>query len=245
VRVAALLGLLTVAFPAASFAHPTAERDRDRVTRERAPALAAAERAALDIAKVRVIGHEGLGVFVDVRFEGRMQRHLGAGGLEDAGVVLVLHRTAGSTSVVVTRGGSLDQRVSDRGLPDPVAAVRDRRMLRFLLAGASYSTVTRVEVLSVLRAPRTARAPIGRRPADSTEVELRARRTKPELFECSEIRTVYPGITRSIAAMDRYVEFLEAMARPPRRTHALARRMRSVGLVLGGGVELAYGEERC
>jgi hypothetical protein len=148
---------------------------------------------------------------------------------------------------------------------DAVGAVRGARRVRFLLQGAGFAGLERVEVVALPRAPRTARVSPAAVRADAAEVALDPATTRPDRFECDELDPIYADLTRAIALLDvlrfRLDEDRYELEEALRKTRDAARRSKLQGrlrrvratrgrvqdtlflaLTLGGDVEVIYGE---
>jgi len=109
----------------------------------RANGLSDLERQAADIARVNATGGR-FGVIVDVVFGGDADAWLGKGRLRAATVALVLHRRAGASIVVATRGPDADERTIRRARGAGV--VRRRETFQFVALGVRLAGVRRVEI---------------------------------------------------------------------------------------------------
>ncbi len=142
----------------------------------KAPGLTAADRAALDIRAVRVIGEEGMGVLVDVTFAGNVETALGHGRLAKAvvGIVLRPKPGAGAPAGLITTGAEFLTRTvrvsSSKRATYLVPAEKDRRHTRstsvgvlrlgrhvfFWVFGPGLSNVASVDARSFAALPRGA-----------------------------------------------------------------------------------------
>lgn len=222
-RVAApCLLFLALAVPAAARADIVTSRDRDGVAPDVAErfALTAAERRALDIDSVQLMGHEGLGVVVDVRFKADVPRvRAGAGALRRVQVVLhpAPDRAEGRTAVV--RVGST---------------------VTLLLLGSGFADLRRVEVVALV-GPRRASPPGGTPvPADSHEISLDPADTTPRRLECGEVNPMYDDLTEAIGALDVRRFRMERAGTPREQAYQRVRASLGVALTLGGHAEVAY-----
>jgi hypothetical protein len=214
-RCALAVCLPALALPAAAPADVVTSRDRDGVAADVAErfALTAAERRALDIDSVQVMGHEGLGVVIDVRFKADVPRvRPGPGALRRVDVVLDL---------------------PTRGLVD----VRVGGSVKFLLRGAGYARLERVQVASNVGPRRAEGAPVL---ADSHELFLDPADTTPHRHECIEAAPMYDDITQAIGALDVRIFRLERTGTREGETWRRLRAKRDVALALGGDAEVRY-----
>jgi hypothetical protein len=117
--------------------------------------LTAAERAALDVVSVRVVGESGLGVFVTATFRGNFEKRVGRGHLKTAlaALVLVPKPGAGVPAGVVTAGKGPVGTVLARTSSETVGAVRDGRTVTFFVGGPGFESVESVEVRTLAKAP--------------------------------------------------------------------------------------------
>jgi hypothetical protein len=231
-RVVVLL-LLGLALPAVASAAVIVERDTGGVPASVAGSLgmSSAERQALDVASVQVTGQEGLGMIVEVRFRGSVERRLGRGALRR--VELVLHHESGERSVMKMRGAIDNQSARHRTSFAEEGAVRDRATVKFILRGGGFSGVTEAEI-------RVFSGGAGE--ADRAGVRVRPFITTPAEFECDEVDRMYDDLTDATAALDRHTALIEARERavPPQVEDTLA-----LVLGLGGRVELIHGQIEC
>lgn len=186
---------LTTTLTATAAADIVTSLDRDGVAPDVAErfALTAAERRALDIDSVQVMGHEGLGVVVDVHFKRDVPRVRGA--LRHVELVL-------DPPTV----GFVDVRVGCS--------------VKLLLRGGGYSKLERVQVVSSVGSRRADGAPV---PADSHELSLDPADTTPHRHERIEAGPMYDDITQAIGALDARIFRLERAGRregPWRRLRA-------------------------
>lgn len=151
----ALGALLAVA--SALIASPASATDvvaRDPVgDLERVKGLSKRERRALDIVSMRIVGEEGLGLFVTVTFRGNLERSIGHSRLRKAVVTLVLHPRPGTgtdAGLASSGAGMLGKTRRETG-SEEVAVVRDRRTLTFLVVGPGFGNVASVEAGSSRR----------------------------------------------------------------------------------------------
>jgi hypothetical protein len=147
-RAAAALAVSSLVLLGAQIAGAGDVTQKDRAGEVSAKGLTKAERDAIDIVSLRVVGQEGLGVFVTATFKGSFEKLFGRGHLKNAVAVMVLHPKPGKgePAGIVTQGAGKteqDLRVSRSEL---VATVRKGRELTFALAGGGFSNVDRVEV---------------------------------------------------------------------------------------------------
>jgi len=137
------------------------------------PGLTRAERAALDIRSIRVVGEEGLGAFVTVTFAGNIERALGSGHLKQAvaGMVLRPRSTPATPAGLLARGGELvplTLRISKtrtvrvqttteetyrKTRSTSVGIVRHGRQLFFFVIGGGFSNVASVSVRTFASLP--------------------------------------------------------------------------------------------
>lgn len=214
-----LLGLLVVALvPASASADVVSQRDRDGVAPDLAErlGLTKAERRALDVGSVQVIGHEGLGAVVDVRFKGDVPR------------------------VRPVPGALRRVRVTLHPVPDRVesrsALVRTGSSVKLLFRGPGFAGLERVEVTSLVGSRRAGGAAVA---ADGLELFLDPADTTPRRLECLEMQPLYQDLTDAITALTvrRFRMEEEAPDSP-----ALRRVRASLGLAftLGGEAEVRY-----
>ena len=170
------LGVFAVALTACVLALGAAAGDvtgSDPAGDVRAAGLTAAERAALDIRSVRVVGAEGLGAFVTVTFGGNIEALLGSGHLRQAVAGIVLRpASAGSAPAgLVERGAELiplKVRVSAKKVvtvrtttaetyrktrSTKVGVVRHRNQLFFFIVGSGFSGVASIDVRTFASLP--------------------------------------------------------------------------------------------
>jgi hypothetical protein len=164
----------------------------------RAPGLTAAERAALDIRSVRVVGAEGLGAFVTVTFAGNIEQLLGTGHLRQAvaGIVLRPASTRSTPAGLLERGAELvplSVRVSAKKVVQArtttaetyrktrstsVGVVRHRNQLFFFIVGSGFSSVAAIDVRTFASLPEKRGAQAGltdfmqKQPSDEDLVEV-------------------------------------------------------------------------
>jgi hypothetical protein len=156
----ALLPLIALAMllPAAAAAATVTKRDRGGVRDGIAKRfdLTRGERRALDIASTTVTGKEGMGVLVEVRFKGNVQKLLGRGHLRRAAIALILKPRSRSArpAVLASAGAGFEQRLLRRSRSEKVAAIRDRRTLTFVVSGPGFSRVGAIAVKSLPALPR-------------------------------------------------------------------------------------------
>jgi hypothetical protein len=174
-RALLLSTVLVLMAPAAAWAGSATKRDKGGVGNRIAKRydLTRAERAALDIASVKVIGKEGLGVLVEVTFRGNVERRLGRGHLDKAAVAMILRPNSRQSraTVLASRGAGLDQRLLRRSRSTKVGAIRDGRKLTFVIRGSGLSGVDAVEVKSFPKLPRPRRGARGAQVLDGGEAE--------------------------------------------------------------------------
>jgi hypothetical protein len=206
------LSLLALALPGAASADIVTSRDRDGVALDVAErfALTAAERRALDIDSVQLMGHEGLGVVVDVRFKADVPRARGA-----------LRRV---------------ELVSEPSTPGFVD-VRVGSSIKFLLKGAGYARLKRVEVVSNVGPRRAEGAPVA---ADSHEISLDPADTTPRRLECGEIDPMYDDLTDAIGALTTRRFRMEREGTPREQAYRRVRASLGLAFSLGGDAEVRY-----
>ena len=206
------LSLLALALPGAASADIVTSRDRDGVAPDVAErfALTAAERRALDIDSVQLMGHEGLGVVVDVRFKADVPRARGA-----------LRRV---------------ELVSEPSTPGFVD-VRVGSSIKFLLKGAGYARLKRVEVVSNVGPRRAEGAPVA---ADRHETSLDPADTTPRRLECGEIDPMYDDLTDAIQALTVRRFRMEREGVPREQAYQRIRGRLGLAFTLGGDAEVAY-----
>src|SRR5262245_41264938 len=126
----------------------------DRIGTSKAPTLTKAERDALDIVSVHVVGEEGLGMMAVVTFRGNIQKALGRGHLKQGLVAMILRpKSAGQNpAALVTRGVTIDA-VLRKTRSEQVGAVRNGRTIVFFVGGPGYSNVARVELRTFANVP--------------------------------------------------------------------------------------------
>ncbi len=216
------LGLLALALPAAAGADIVTSRDRDGVAPDVAErfALTGAERRALDIDSVQLMGHEGLGVVVDVRFKADVPRvREGAGALRRVRVAL----------------DPAPDRAEER-----TALVRVGSTVKLLLLGPGFADLRRVEVVSLV-GPRRASPPGGTAvPADTHEISLDPADTTPGRLECGEINPMYDDLTDAIQALTVRRFRMERAGTPRERAYQRVRARLGLAFSLGGEAEVAY-----
>jgi hypothetical protein len=215
--------LLALVLPATTSADIVTSRDRDGVAPDVAErfALTPAERRALDIDSVQVMGHEGLGLVVDVRFKADVPKARPAPG--------ALRR------VEVALDPAPDR--SERR----TALVRVGSTVKLLLLGSGFADLRQVAVASFL-GPRRATPPGGTAvPADVHEVMLDPADTTPGRLECGEIDPMYDDLTEAIGAFTTRRFRMEKPGATP-RPEAYRRVRAGLGLAftLGGDAEVAY-----
>jgi hypothetical protein len=208
----ALLLVLAVAGPAR--ADIVTSRDRDGVASDVAErhALTAAERRALDIDSVQVMGHEGLGAVVDVRFKADVPR---------------------------ARGALRQVRVTLDPAPDPArtALVRVGGTVKLLLLGPGFADLTRVEVASLVGARRSGGAAV---PADAHELPVDPADTTPSRLDCGEIDPMYDDLTEAINAFTIRRERMRRAGTPRPEAYRRVQAGLGLALTLGGHAEVAY-----
>ncbi|MCI0634582.1 MAG: hypothetical protein L0206_11800, partial [Actinobacteria bacterium] len=120
----------------------------------KAKGLTAAERAALDVIGVRVVGEPGLGVVVTATFRGNFEQRVGRGHLKNAlaALVLVPKPGAGLPAGVVTAGKGPVGAVLERTSSETLGAVRDGRTVTFFVGGPGFENVASVEVHTLAKA---------------------------------------------------------------------------------------------
>jgi hypothetical protein len=217
-----LLGLLALAFPAAAPADIITSRDRDGVAPDVAErfALTAAERRALDIDSVQVMGHEGLGIVIDVRFKADVPRvRTGAGALRR--IRVVLHPEP--------------ERAEGRR-----ALVRVGSTVKLLLLGRGFANLERVEVVSLV-SPRRASPPGNTAAqADSHEVVLDPADTTPRRLECGELDPMYDDLTEAIGALTVRRFRMERAGTAREQAYERVRANLGVAFSFGGDAEVRY-----
>jgi hypothetical protein len=147
-RAAAAFAVLSLVLLGAQIAGAGDVTQKDRTGDVSAKGLTKAERDAIDIVSMRVIGQEGLGVFVTATFKGNFAQLFGRGHLKNAVAVLVLHPKPGKgdPAGVVTEGAGKGERDLRVSRSEVVATVRQGRELTFLLAGGGFLNLATVEV---------------------------------------------------------------------------------------------------
>src|SRR5688572_28971933 len=135
--VLALAALALLALPSAADAGSITKRDRGGVSNKVAKRfdLTRKERRALDVASVQVTGRNNLGVVVDVRFKGNVERLIGRGHLKRAAIALILEPKSRSakSSVIVTQGPPTNQRIRRRTRSNSAGAIRTGRSVKFFI----------------------------------------------------------------------------------------------------------------
>jgi hypothetical protein len=157
----ALAALALLALPGAADAGSITKRDKGGVSKKAAKRfnLTRKERRALDVASVQVTGRNNLGILVDVRFKGNVERLIGRGHLKRAAIALVLEPKSRNvnSSVIVTQGPARSQRIRKRTQSDRAGAVRTGRSVKFFIQGPGFGGVKAVKVRAIPRAPRAAK----------------------------------------------------------------------------------------
>jgi hypothetical protein len=128
---------------------------RDRSGDVRARGLTPAERRALDIVSVTVVGDEDFGSIVTVRFRGNIERALGRGHLR-RGLVAVASEPRSrraSPAILATRGRGAFGQTLRKTRSTRVLVLRDGRELTFIIIGPGISNVGRITVLAFAEAP--------------------------------------------------------------------------------------------
>jgi hypothetical protein len=213
---------LALALPPAAIADIVTQRDHDGVAPDVAErfALTAAERRALDIDSIQLMGHEGLGVVVDVRFKADVPRvRQGAGALRRVRVVLHPAPDRAERRTALVRVGST---------------------VKLLLLGAGFADLRRVEVVSLV-GPRRASPPGGTAvPADTHEVLLDPADTTPRRLECGEIDPMYDDLTEAIGALTTRRFRMEQEGTPREHAYQRVRARLGVAFTFGGDAEVRY-----
>ena len=236
-RVAALLVIAVaaaLALPTAADAGSITKRDRGGVSGKVAKRfhLTRKERRALDVQSVQVTGRNNLGVLVDVRFKGNVERLLGRGHLKRAAIAMILEPKSQrvNSSVIVTQGPARSQRVRKRTQSDQAGAIRTGRSVKFFIRGPGFGGVKAVKIRALPRAPRPARnanaagevndgveemtddeaeeIDIGLLAADAFIAILVANRIDPDDLDCPELRDLGDDLE---AAIDRARDLDEAL----------------------------------
>jgi hypothetical protein len=147
-RAAAALAVSSLVLLGAQIAGAGDVTQKDRAGDVSAKGLTKAERDAIDIVSVRVVGQEGLGVFVTATFRGDFEKWFGRGHLKNAVAVMVLHPKPGKgePAGIVTEGAGKGERDLRQSRSETVATVRKGRELTFALVGGGFSNVDKVEV---------------------------------------------------------------------------------------------------
>jgi hypothetical protein len=214
--------LLVLALAGSAEADIVTSRDRDGVASDVAEryALTAAERRALDIDSVQVMGHEGLGAVVDVRFKADVPKVRPApGALRRVAIALEPASDATARRTAVVRVGST---------------------VKLLLLGPGFADLRRVEVTSLV-GPRRASPPGGAAvPADGHEVLLDPADMTPRRLECGEIDPMYDDLTEAIGAFTVRRFRMEEAGTPRPAAYRRVRAGLSLALALGGDAEVAY-----
>ena len=157
----AFAALALLALPSVADAGSITKRDRGGVSNKVAKRfnLTRKERRALDVASVQVTGRNNLGVVIDVRFKGNVERLIGRGHLKRAAIALVLQPRSRrvNSSVIVTQGPARSQRVRRRTQSNRAGAVRTGRSVKFFIQGPGFGGVKAVNVRALPRAPRAAK----------------------------------------------------------------------------------------
>jgi hypothetical protein len=228
-RVAPLLAIAVaaaLALPTAADAGSITKRDRGGVSNKVAKRfhLTKKERRALDVASVQITGRNNLGVVVDVRFKGNVERLLGRGHLKRAAIAMILEPRARNvnSSVIVTQGPAKSQRVRRRTQSNQAGAIRTGRSVKFFIRGGGFGGVKAVKIRALPRAPRAAKnasaageandgveemtddeaeeIDIGLLAADAFIAILVANAIEPDDLDCPELRDLGDDLE---AAIDR------------------------------------------
>jgi hypothetical protein len=127
---------------------------RDKGGDVTAAGLTRAERDAIDIVSVHVVGEEGLGVVVVVTFRGNVEKALGRGHLKQGLVAVILQAKSSSQkpAALATRGTSKSA-VLRKTRSEQVGAVRNGRTITFFIGGGGFSSVARIDVRSFANLP--------------------------------------------------------------------------------------------
>jgi hypothetical protein len=214
--------LLALVAPAAARADIVTSRDRDGVAPDVAErfALTSAERRALDIDSVQVMGHEGLGIVVDVRFKADVPRSRGGpGALRRVQIVL----------------DPAPERAERRS-----ALVRVGSTVKLLLLGSGFADLRRVQVVSLVGPRRAALSGRTAVPADAHEVPIDPADTTPRRLECGEIDPMYEDLTEAIGAFTTRRYRMEREGTPRKQAYRRVRVGLSLAFTLGGDAEVAY-----
>jgi hypothetical protein len=157
----AIAALALLALPSPAQAGGITKRDRGGVSKKVAKRfhLNKKERRALDVASVQVTGRNNLGVVVDVRFKGNVERLVGRGHLKRAAIALVLEPRSRrvNSAVIVNQGPARSQRVRRRTQSTRAGAIRSGRTVKFFIQGGGFGGVRGVKVRALPRAPRPAK----------------------------------------------------------------------------------------
>jgi hypothetical protein len=201
----AVSAVVALALPTPADAGSITKRDRGGVSSKVAKRfnLTRQERRALDVASVQVTGRNNLGVVVDVRFKGNVERLVGRGHLKRAAIALILEPKSRSakSSVIVTQGPPTSQRIRRRTRSNSAGAIRTGRSVKFFIQGDGFGGVRAVKVRALPRAPRAAtRALAAGEAGDGIE----------EMTD-AEVRVIDVGLT----AADALVTILKAAAVDP------------------------------
>jgi hypothetical protein len=188
----------------------------------KAKGLTAAERAALDVVSVRVVGEPGLGVFVTATFRGNFEQRVGRGHLKTAlaALVLVPKPDAGIPAGLVTAGKGPVGTVLEHTGTEAVGAVREGKTVTFFVAGPGFENVASVEVRTLAKAPRLR----GRQPAGVIDLpdvtwddildaatDVAALPANATLLSCSDLRALREAIRGRVA------DLLESFQQPVQR----------------------------
>lgn len=230
----AISALALLAMPSPADAGSITKRDRGGVPSKVAKrfGLSGKERRALDVASVQVSGRNNLGVVVDVRFKGNVERLIGRGHLKRAAIALILEPRSRSakSAVIVTQGPPNAQRVRRQTRSDNAGAIRTGRSVKFFIQGGGFGGVKAVKVRALPRAPRAAKRAIaagevndgveeitdaevreidvGLVAADSIRAILVLTRIDPDNLDCDELEDLGDDLE---AALNRARDIYDAL----------------------------------
>jgi hypothetical protein len=123
------------------------------VKKAKTAGLTAAQRAALDIASVHVIGDSRLGLLVDVRLRGNYAGLVGKGKLKNAGLALVVRADGRARDVMFNFGpGKVGETLYDTNAT-AFGVSRSMRDVTFFLRGSGFASVDSISVSSFGSAP--------------------------------------------------------------------------------------------
>ncbi len=151
---AAVLVSATLVAASIALARDSATVDHGGV---RAKGLSAAERNAIDIARVDALGGD-FGLFVTVTFKGNAAKRIGRGHLRRAVAAMLLQPKTGlgGPAVLGTRGAGKRERLVRLTRSKVVGVSRHRKRMLFFIVGPGLVNVRRITIKTFADVPRSA-----------------------------------------------------------------------------------------